>query len=32
MSLADASKQFLPLIEVDLQQVLSIPHPDLAGY
>jgi len=32
MSLADASKQFLPLIEVDLRQVLSIPHPDLAGY
>ena len=32
MGLADASKRFLPLVEADLQQVLTIPHPDLAAY
>ncbi len=32
MSLADASKRFLPLVEADLQQMLTVPHPDLAAY
>jgi hypothetical protein len=32
MGLADASKRFLPLVEADLRQVLTIPHPDMAPY
>ncbi len=32
MSLADASQRLLPLVEADLRQVLSIPHPDAAPY
>jgi len=32
MGLADASKRLLPLIEANLQEVLSVPHPDLAAY
>lgn len=32
MSLADASKRLLPLVEADLREVLGVPHPDLAAY